>query len=254
MPRNAVPKRVVNHYSSVCIFYRRENPCQVLMEVKDHGHPNRAFRGVLGCLGGNKDRASARDLSPLGTLLRELNEEWSLKSPVKGMEVVNLSTLAAAKPGTLLLDSSARQTVPGIDVAALGRFADSARNSLSSWLAFLGSPDVERVERTTAIISYWECGLDEETWDIITRLTEKYGHFSNESVTVMTSFAEIMEVGIQLTPGHDQALRWWGIKKGVPGAADLQCVSNYDLVPVHAPHDSYIISDRIYATVGEESY
>ena len=77
----------VGNICSVAIILRASDPHQIMMETKDGGYPIKFYRHHLNFPGGNWiGEKAVNDGHTLGTLKRELEEEFSLDRPQQSTE------------------------------------------------------------------------------------------------------------------------------------------------------------------------
>lgn len=214
--------------ASVGIFYRESNPSQILIEMKDDGYPVPLWRRMLCPPGGNWIGESATmDISPHGTFLREIGEEFTLERPIRNSIELEMLGVADAE----LIEPAPISDVPvtDADTKALAVFKSYIGIAASPFGDYLNTMLVKG-ELQTALISYWTIPIDETMWAAIVRLQEKFGNISNESVTMITSLDEIVRTGTKTAFGHDRVLKRFFLKMGLKEAETFPLVEGQGIV------------------------
>lgn len=218
----------VNNICGVGIIYRRANPSEIFIEVKDDGYPQKLMRRKLCPIGGNwiGERAK-RDSNPYVTFTRELGEELSFERPIR--DTVELYLLGQAEVETFSPTPVVREAetedkrhieqIKAKIVSNAMPFADFV-NSVSK--AALDSADPQNTrDGYAALASYYASGLEEETWRALCELQKAFGNLSNESITLITTLDEIIRTGTKTAFGHDRALKAFFLQMGLEAAKNF---------------------------------
>jgi len=235
--------------ASVGIIYRASDPSQVFLEIKDAGYPRKVFVG-MGCLiGGNwAGEAAKNDLSPIDTFRREVEEELSFENAlVDPIELKQLHDVTDLKS----LDIGRRRsnvTPIHLDLYVLKILVKTIKERAAPYRVHIVTVP-ERVFRrgeskyskgdVKTLVSYYTIGLAEFEWAFLAALHQKFGNLSNESITLITSLDEIVEMGFQVSWGHDQALRMFFLDHGFEKARKMAMVPGITTRYLGQPANSY---------------
>lgn len=242
-------KRIsVDHVAGVGIIFRRENPRDVFIEVKDDGLPIKAFRRGLCPLGGNWiGEAAKRDRNSRETFVRELLEEITA-------ERARASTLELRLLG-YLPESDFYQT-PRTDyrpspeeIKALDEikaFIASFRRPFADFLIDMpkevfdrADPD-NKYEGFRSLASYWLVSLPEQYWQELAGLQEVLCNLSNESITTVTSLDEIVENKAKFAFGHEGPFKEFFLSQGLKLARNISLTDGITYHEVGMPLASYV--------------
>ena len=237
----------VRNIASVAIIYRRSRPDQFLMEIKDQGYPVPLYRNCLNFPGGNfMGEAAKNDGNPLGTLRREIGEEFTLdRKPQSTEELRQLGLIESAE--TFIAPHNDREPSIG-DRTMLETLTRAILKSPSSFGDFIirtpkavldaSDPNNKR-EEMSAVASYWDVPLDEEAWSLALELQHRFGNFSAESITTVTSLPAIIGNKARIAFGHDRPFQHFLRAKGIKGAADLPLIEGLLCEPMGGSLSSY---------------
>lgn len=218
----------INNIAAVGIIYNEDDPRQVFLEFKDDGYPITVFRNHLCVIGGNWIGKQAElDRCPRDTFCRELGEELSFEKRIAStIELVELGQ--EDRPSSYQLKES--EITPGPEDTTLlshlkGVMVERARHfrDYTQYVPKKAFRDPRRDDHR-GLCSYFEVPLSGHDWSYLTNLQRRFGNLSNESVSLITSLDEIMEIGARGSWGHDQALRAFFKSKG--------CRFNPDRYPI----------------------
>jgi len=247
----------VQNLSSVGIIHRATNPGEVLIETKTPGYPRIIFVGKGLLPGGNwVGKAAANDGGPLGTYLREINEELSFGNSV--VDPDEMDTLfgsghlghppekhlrlieATLEDKETLFDIKDAITV---NVELFGVFLQD----VPKWVFNSGDPENKAGDYRGAV-SVFSVPLPDKIWFQLVELQARYGNLSNESQTFMTSAEEIVEKKIQIGWGQDRVLQKHFLLHGIKGATKMSLmagISSIELIgyPLSSYHEYLQIFD-----------
>lgn len=237
----------VSNICGVGIIYKQSNPEHIFLEVKDDGYPQKVMQRKMCLIGGNWIGEAARsDVSPEHTFGRELQEELSFERPIRtSLELVQLGvadmqTFPAIPAPEKTPDSVERVRLEYVKSKILYCATHFANFILTVPKSVLDSADPEnKREGYTALASYFTCGLDDKTWDMLCELHEKFGNLSNESITLVTSLGEIIETGRMCAFGHDRPLQAFFLQQGLPDALSLPLLPGVSAVWVGEAHPTH---------------
>ncbi len=206
--------RNVTNISAVAIIACIDHPDRILVEAKDDGHPIKLVHRQICLIGGNwVGEAAKKDDSPLATLCREITEELSLSRPRRSM--LELSQLGLAGPELFNDPTPIVKTPSGSDAALLREIASkicdrpiplSARVNTTSREAMQAADSASTREGFSTLCFYYAIFVSGDLWEELERLQREYGNLSNESVTLMTTLAEIDRAERRCCFGHDNGL------------------------------------------------
>ncbi|MFH1582398.1 MAG: NUDIX hydrolase [bacterium] len=207
-------KIILDGAASACIIYRKDNPREIFLEIKDDGLPVKAFRRHLNPIGGNWIGGTAKkDKSPKETLIREIREELTLEKPqisTQGLKELGFIPekefykLPDVKPTPTEQDVIELETVKEIIIGGLKPFQDYIITNPTE--VFERADPFNKQKGSIGLISIWTCGLDEETWKRLSALQYKFGNLSNESFSLITSLEEIIFIPLYSAYGNDRPL------------------------------------------------
>ncbi len=198
----------IRDIGSVGIIYRKSDPRQIFLEMKDEEHPLALGRNQLCLLGGSWTGQEARaDINPLDTFRREIIEELSFPQAVANISQDDEERLATFRVLTC------------INCIPFGTFANTITKKA------MDSADSNNKQSTfTILVCYYIVPFEEEYWKAIEKLQTKFGNLSNESLTVITSLEKIIEQNQRIAFGHDHALQRFWLDMGYPEAKQLPLV------------------------------
>lgn len=242
----AKAEKVITNCASVAIIYRKHDPSQIFLEVKNKGYPRKVF-AKMGCLiGGNwAGTAAVFDWCPRDTLIREIKESSSFNKA--RLDLVELNQLH----GVSIIDfrqSRDEFTPLPQDENDLQYVIDQIDKNIVPYRAHIVTVPEKlfRLEESNysrgdikTLVSYYTIGLSEEAWTTIERLQAKFGNLSNESTTLITSLEKIVDTGFQISWGHDQALRRFFLENGLNLAEKMRMVPGISTVYIGTPANSY---------------
>ncbi|HEB46698.1 MAG TPA: hypothetical protein ENI19_03260 [Candidatus Nealsonbacteria bacterium] len=240
-------RKKINNIASVAIIIRASNPSQIFIELKDDGYPMKTFRRCLCPIGGNWIGEAAKcDQNPLDTVRREIMEEICLEK--RTASTIELDLLGI-KPGRSFYQVPTIDQIPTSDdikildelkqviAEGLVPFGDYI-NTIPKSVLDRSDPENER-DGFSALVSYWAVALDEQRWKEITALQEKFGNLSNESITLVTSVDEIIEVGVKTAFGHDRPLKEFFLCYGLHSAQQFPLINGISSQEIGKPLASY---------------
>lgn len=237
----------VTGIAAVAIIYRKMDPSQIFIEIKDDGHPIKLVRRQLCFIGGNWIGEDAKtDKGPHETLMREIQEELSLERPARSSHELSLLGISEA----ITFAPTPVERMPGND--DVDRLRDLKRTIMGSLEPFgdcmnritrkaleTADPGTSR-EGFVSLVSYWTCALSESTWRDLSALQERFGNLSNESITLITSLDEIVRTKTKIAFGHDYALKDFFTSKGLGTKVQkLTIVPHITNTPLGAPFQTY---------------
>lgn len=239
--------RRITNMASVAIIYRKKQPEEIFIEKKDGGHPVKLVRHQLCPIGGNWIGQDAKfDKTPLDTLRRELEEELTLYRPMRTtheLELLGLTNAEVFSPTTI---SSAEIT--GQDQHDLGALKKEICKKCTAFGAYLNTVSrkaldsadpANRREGFTALGSYYTVALNEEFWEMLVRLQEKFHNLSSDALTVITSLTQILATGTKFAFGHDRVFQEFFLKMGFSKARHLLLVDGIKVVLYGRMCDTY---------------
>ena len=208
-------KLKITNMSSVAIIYRRKNPKQIFIEIKDDEHPIKLVRRQLCPIGGNWIGESAKaDKTPFDTLEREINEELSFERSIRNtLELQQLGQAESVdlRPTIISTENPTERDLS--DLKILKKEIIKRCNPFGMYFntvtkKALDSADTNNTRNGfTSLVSYYTSGLCEKCWHILRRLQKKFGNLSNESITVITDLEDILRVKTMIAFGHDHVLK-----------------------------------------------
>ncbi|MEK9173238.1 MAG: hypothetical protein AAB594_01535 [Patescibacteria group bacterium] len=237
----------INNISAVAIIFRKSDPSQVFIEMKDDGYPMAAFRRQLCFIGGNWIGENARsDTNPLMTARREIEEELSFDHAVRSSEELALLGMVSE----VIYDEAARSTreVTDEDRQLLERLKGEIREGLTPFGDFILTVERKVLDRAdpknsrdgfSGLCSYYLSPISEESWGHLSSLQQTFGNLSNESVTLITSLGKIIETGTKTAFGHDQILQRFFLSRGLSEAENLPLVEGIASQSVGGPLSLY---------------
>jgi hypothetical protein len=249
-------KLLINNISACGIIYRKKNPSQIFIEIKDDGHPLALVRRQLCPIGGNWIGTHAKsDRNPTWTYRREIAEELSFSHPIRDAAELTLlgypgldgKLFAPTKSNDVevsLDDSKVLEHLKllcGYSALPFGDYVNTVT------LAAKQSADPNATGGDAVnLSSYFKVALEEDDWELLTGLQKKYGNLSNESITLITSLDEILESRQQIAFAHDAALRDFFLRQGLRQAVDMPHVEGTSGTFVGMPMGSYDKYKAIY--------
>ena len=226
-------KKITN-ISSVVIPFRRIDPSQIFVEIKDKSHPLVLVRGGLCPIGGNWIGANAvGDESPLYTVRREVTEEMTVAKDRKAVSTQELVELGLAETAAEYVTTGSAQTDEAADRARLEYVVGTIAASMCPFGSYLNTVTSEAIqgaepgskrEGFTTLACYWVAPLDEKSWEVLTQLQAKFGNLSNESVSMVTSLGEILQKNLSGAFAHEQVLRDFFESFGLTEAKKIRIV------------------------------
>lgn len=237
----------INNISGVGIAYRNSDPSQVFIEIKDGGHPIPLVRGQLCFIGSNWIGEAARlDVNPFFTFKREFREELSFEKPLRSTEeLVKLGLADFIRLDRPENSTTGEPTIANqIVLRALKEAAQAALpfgdylNTVTAEAMTAADPQNKRGGFTT-LASYYLVPVLEPLWNELTRLQNKFGNLSNESITLITSLGEIVERKLCAAFGHDRVLQEFFLSAGLKRAREMALVPHITSVPAHRPFPTY---------------
>ncbi len=244
----------ISNISSVAIIYRKSNPNQVFIERKDYTHPLILVRGGLCFIGGNwVGVAAINDLGPRDTVLREMIEELMLKA--KNVNTQELVDLGLANSIENYITQISHTEIEEADQIILDEIITAIKNELTPFGSYLNTVTREAIltadptstrDGFTTLSCYFEVGLDEENWEKLTYLQEKYSNLSNESESTILSLEEIIEQNLSGAFCHEQVLRDFFLSKGLTDAHNMRIIPDQTSVYVDPPLATYTEYLEIY--------
>ncbi len=245
-------KRSVTNIASVGIIYRKSDPREIFIEVKDDGHPIKLVRRQLCVIGGNWIGDGAKqDRGPLDTFRRELEEELSFDRPLKtGGDLQALGLLAEAEifapspepTKKVSVDDRTQlkylKAVISESAVPFGAFT----NTITKVAMDTVDPENKR-DNFIVLACYWTVPLAEPEWQKLRDLQQRFGNLSNESITLLTSLDEIIATGVKTSFAHDRVLQRFFLAMGFSEAKNLPLVEGLESVfegPVLASYEDYL--------------
>ena len=240
-------KQCVNNVASVGLIIRKADPSQIFIEVKDDGYPMKAFRRTLCPIGGNWIGEAARyDRSTLNTFHRELREELLLEKHTAS--TLELKLLGHIPDDNFYNVPTKEQIATEDEVRLLEElkqvmiencipFGDYI-NVVTKEVLDLADPKNES-DGFTSLVSYWIVALNEAYWQNLTKLQNRFGNLSNESITVITTLDEIVREGVKIAFGHDRVLQQFFLCYGLELARNIQLIDGIFSQEVGKPMASY---------------
>ncbi len=236
----------ITNLSSAAIIYRRADPSQVFLEVKDNGHPVKLVHGQYCFIGGNWIGENAKyDRNWRDTLNREVLEELTFDRPIRsGEELVQLglADICQFSPTTIA-------AVPNVtDLNDLGDLRAEIMNGSVPFGMFLNTVSKEAMDAAdpantrqcfSTLCSYGMMPISEKKWQRLERLQVKFQNLSNESITMITSLDEILKKNLKGAFGHDQVLRSFWLAMGLRGVKEMpivQGVASHSAGPAFATY------------------
>ena len=240
-------KIAVTNISSVGIIFRRDDPSQIFIEVKDDGHPIKLVRRQLCFIGGNWIGESAKlDVNPLATFRRELAEELSFDRPLRNS--IELAKLGMADAETFAPALKAANTATMVSRRILTSVRRRMQRNAVPFGDFLNTvpksaldaadPENKR-DGFTTLASYWAVPLGTVAWSDLQSLQDIFGNLSNESVTLITSLDDIVKTNTKTSFCHDRVLQRFFLTFGYAAAKELPLVPGLESVPVGPPLATY---------------
>ncbi len=253
--RRFVLERIpVNNIAGVGIIFRRENPGQVFIEVKDDGLPIKAFRRGLCPIGGNWIGEIAKgDKDSWDTFGREFNEEISAeRARVSTLELRLLGFLPEGDFYQTPRPDYAPSPEEVKDLAEIKAFITSIRRPFGDFLINMPREVFDRAdsgnkhEGFKALVSYWLVSLPERYWQQLVALQDAFHNLSNESITLITSLEEIVESKAKFAYGHEGPFREFFIGQGLKLARKIPLTEGIAYHEVGRPLASYADYSRKY--------
>lgn len=237
----------VGSIASGVIVFRRENPSEIFIEVKDDGHPNKLVRRQLCVIGGNWIGEAAKyDRNPLATCRREFKEEISLERPIRdGVELLTLgmsdkSQIFAPTPIEMEPredESKQLEELKEVICASCCPFGDYHLVVKKAAMDKV-DPDNKRSD-LSGIFVYWMVSLAEIHWQMLKRLQDKFKNLSSESTTIITSLADIIAADTKTAFGHDRVLQRFFLAMGFAEAKNLPLQDDHDARFIGTAFPSY---------------
>ena len=226
---------VVGSIASGVIVFRRENPSEIFIEVKDDGHPVKLVRRQLCVIGGNwVGEAAKHDRNPLATCRREFMEEICFERPIRdGVELEILyGTKEFAPPPPINdikpngEDNAELEELKAVISASFCPFGDYNLRVKKAALD-KADPDNKRPDMS-GIFVYFTVSLAEIHWQMLKRLQDKFNNLSCESITLMTSLSEIIKTDTKTAFGHDRVIQRFFQAMGFSEASYFPLQENHE--------------------------
>lgn len=250
--------------NNVCVgawFCQKSNPSNIFVDRKFQ-YPIPAIDGRLAVIGGNWFGLEAdNDEKPLGTLVREVSEELSLKHGKASMaEMGKLDNSGVV--GEYQTPQGSAEATPE-DIALLERIRAAVIANAEFFNAYVittkdqyfwrADPADEKARGIVSLACYYAVPLEDELWAGLARLQAKFGNLSSESVTVMTFLGEMLAAQRTETDpykrfdfawAHGWAVKEYFISKGFVGARELE-------LPYYTDAELVVTSVESYADILE---
>lgn len=243
----------VNHIASVVIVYKKSDPSQIFIEIKDDTHPLKAVRLKLCPIGGNWIGESGKnDKCPKDTLIREIREELSFVKTTRTSDellqcIANASVATSEREvfdpvvASLLTPTEQeiwklneiREIICHFSVPFGDFFVTLPRSVFDRF-----DPENKR-DGFSPLITYFECGLEDEWWNALVALQQKFGNLSNESITLITSLDRIVDSPIYSAFGHEHGLKAFFLRQGFAKAIDFPLIDGIGGYYAGVPLESY---------------
>lgn len=240
-------KVFIDHIAGVGIIFRALDPSHVFIEIKDDGLPIKAFRRGLCPIGGNWiGEAAKKDRNTLETFRREINEEITLEGAIAS--TLELRLLGDTPEGNFYQTPRANYAPSDEETEKLNdlkRFITGVREPFGDYIIDMPKEVFDRAdpenkrEGFNVLVSYWLIALSEIQWGQLVSLQDSFANLSNESVTIITSLEEIVDVGIKSAYGHDRPLQEFFLAQGFQLAKKLPLVDGIACRKVGMPLASY---------------
>ncbi len=249
-------KLLINNISACGIIYRKKNPSQIFIEIKDDGHPLALVRRQLCPIGGNWIGPNAKsDRNPTWTYRREVAEELSFLHPIRNATELTLlgyqglegSLFAPAKSADMEASPEDIKVLEhlkylfGYSALPLGDYINTV-----TMTAKLSADQNSKGGDSINLSSYFKVSVEEGDWELLTGLQKKYGNLSNESITLITSLDEVLETEQKTAFAHDAALQDFFLRQGLRQAVDMPHVEGTSGTFVGMPMGSYDKYKAIY--------
>lgn len=236
-----------DHAASVGIIFRKKNPRQIFLEIKDDGFPVKLFRRCLCIIGGNWiGEAAAIDRSPRDTLKRELWEEIVLDKTVVSTQELTLLGYKTKKSSYRVPSS---ETVPeDKDRRDLSFLKEVMAETCQPFADYLGNVPKEVMDKADpqneregfkTLLSCWTISLAETEWQILERLHDKFKNLSQESSTTIISLPEIISANLKPAFEHGDVLRDFFLSQGFPEAKKLPTIDGISTIMIGEPRNSW---------------
>jgi hypothetical protein len=239
----------INNIASVGVIYRKTNPRQIFIDVKDGGYPIEAFRWMFCPIGGNWiGRDALKDEDTYDTLCRELSEELSLDREEVSTEEAKLLGLNPQETTYVVPKNNVPPTKQDrAELAHLKRvFAETAADlPFGDFLVTVPKSVLDQQfpgntrPGYTSILSYWRIPIEEKEWTLLETLHKKYGNISIESMAVIVSLDEIIATQRHTCCGHDRIMQRFFESVGCIDATHYPLLDDICCTELHLPLGSY---------------
>lgn len=204
-------KRTITHIAAIGIIFKKSDPRQILMEVKDDGFPRPAARGPrrgLSFFGGNRFGPDAEgDNGPIDTLRRRIRGRLALTHQLA--RPVELAALQQIPPGEFILKPNMIHEVEPVDMVKINALAEAICAAAWPMNSFLNNePDGGQ-----ALVVVFECGLSDSAWQMLVELMERFGNISRLCPTIITNLDELVQTQMHSAFGINDVLEsFWAFK------------------------------------------
>ena len=234
----------VGSIASGVIVFRREDPSEIFIEVKDDGHPTKLVRRQLCVIGGNwVGEAAKYDRNPLATCRREFKEEISFERPIR--DGVELKLLGMSSKEEKFAPSPIEMKPREDEVKQLEELKEVICASCCPFGDYnlvvrkaaldKADPDNKKPDMS-GIFVYFVVSLAEIHWQMLKRLQDKFNNLSCESTTIITSLSDIIAANTKTAFGHDRVLQRFFLAMGLAEAKYL---------PLQAHHEARFIGTTL---------
>lgn len=238
----------VDHAAAVGIIYRRKNPEEIFIEVKDDGHPLKLVRRCLCIIGGNWiGEAGANDISPRDTFKRELWEEIVIDKAVAS--TMELDLLGFQPEESFYQVPISKVTPKDKDRRDLNHLKEIITENCQPFADYLGNIPKEVMDEADpqnkregfkTILSCWMTPLDEKDWQILVRLHNKFNNLSQEALTTIISLSEIIANGVKPAFEHGQVLKDFFLWQGFKKAEHFPLIKGITTIKIGSPRNSWL--------------
>lgn len=221
-------KEVIINLVGVGIIYRAQNPSEIFLDIKNDGYPLIAYRRHLCLIGGNWiGEAACNDKNPMQTFLREFREEICFDKAEDDPEE-RYAIFGVREKIQVIHDPAPAPTKE--DYSQLEHIKNQVVQNVRTYRDYLHFMPQEVIRRTDpsytrgdgkAIFSINLVPLEEETWQILKNLQEKFKNLSNESVSCILSLDLMIEKNLKCMAGYDRILRQFWNECGFAKANDI---------------------------------
>jgi len=239
-------KTVIDHVAGIGIIFRKTNPSEVFLEIKDDGYPLKVFRRCLNIIGGNWIGEPARnDQGPRDTLQRELQEELTLEKPAASTLELSLLGLSPEQNfyrvpvNNVLVTREDLVELKEVKISIAAGFIPFSDYLIEVPKSVLDKADPGNQRNGfNCIVSCWQSPLEEKGWKKLVELQAKFNNLSNESVTIITSFQEIVSVRLNTAFGNDWPLKDFFLSQGM-SVADFPLIEGIFAKKIGSPKGTW---------------